>query len=280
MSKDFNKFLDSFSQTNVKLSDFTDFDKVRTNVKKIELQLNQLNYLLGQSDIEQAIYDVYQANPKCFEVLEVLIAVRSKDKKRVLTEDNKVVEISSYLSSVDGIIEFIRQTGLEQVFRDRNIKNLVDYVFGVEVGLDSNSRKNRGGSNMSAVITSIFDKENIFYKKEVKSTLFSDIQSLGADKKHFDFVVKTKKKTYLIEVNYYNGGGSKLNETARSFTELADKINQYSNYEFVWITDGQGWYTAKNKLEEAYYAIPSVYSLATLIDFIQQVKQEGIITSW
>lgn len=106
---------------------------------------------------------------------------------------------------------------------------------------------------------------------------FPEILSLGADVKRFDFVIKTKKKTYLIETNFYNGGGSKLNETARSYSDVAPKINQYENYEFVWITDGQGWLSAKNKLEEAYNIIPSMYNLSTLQNFIEKVKSEGVI---
>jgi type II restriction enzyme len=105
---------------------------------------------------------------------------------------------------------------------------------------------------MSKAVSLIFDKSKIFYKREVNSTEFPEITSLGTDLKRFDFVIKTKVKTYLIETNFYNSSGSKLNETARSYSDLAPKINQYSNFEFVWITDGEGWLSAKNKLEEAY----------------------------
>lgn len=130
---------------------------------------------------------------------------------------------------------------------------------------------------MSKAVLLLFDREEIYYKKEVNSTLFLDIESLGVDVKRFDFVIKTKKKTYLIETNFYNTGGSKLNEVARAYSEVAPKINQYENYEFVWITDGQGWLSAKNKLEEAYNIIPSVYNLTTLSEFIEKVKKEESI---
>lgn len=123
------------------------------------------------------------------------------------------------------------------------------------------------------------DKANIFYQKEVRHTIFPKIISLGADVKQFDFVIQTNKKTYLIETNYYNSGGSKLNEVARAYSDVAPKINQYPDFEFVWITDGQGWNTAKNKLEEAYHIIPSVYSLATLPNFIQQLHNEGVLSN-
>lgn len=130
---------------------------------------------------------------------------------------------------------------------------------------------------MSKAVSLFFDKAEIFYRKEVNSSEFPEITSLGADLKRFDFVIKTRRKTYLIEANYYNGGGSKLNEVARSYSDVGHKINQYENFEFVWITDGQGWLSAKNKLEEAYSLIPCVYNLSTLNTFIKRVRGEKVI---
>ncbi|UTC68488.1 type II restriction endonuclease [Treponema sp. OMZ 789] len=171
-------------------------------------------------------------------------------------------------------IEYIEKTGLADILKNKSITNLVDYVFGIEVGLDTNARKNRGGDNMANLIAQTFKKAEIKFNTEVNSSEFSDIQSLGQDLKRFDFAVSTKKKTYLIETNFYNVGGSKLNEVARAYSEIAPKINQYPNYEFVWITDGKGWLSAKNKLEEAYSIIPSIYNLSNLTEFIQKIKNE------
>lgn len=276
----FDDFLNSMSETNTTLDYFTDFDKVKKNVAQIEIKLNQLNYLLGKDDLKQAVYDLYAECPNAFSILEILIAVRKKEQKKSLDEKGQVVTLNSYFQSADKIIDFLNNTGLADVFRDKNIKNLVDYVFGIEVGLDTNARKNRGGDNMSKAVQLLFDNADIYYKKEVRNTIFTDIESLGADVKQFDFVIKTKRKTYVIETNYYNSGGSKLNEVARAYTDVAPKINQYPQYEFVWITDGQGWKTAKNKLQEAYTHIPSVYNLYTLQSFIEQVNSEGVIRDW
>lgn len=276
----FDDFLNSMSETNATLDYFTDFDKVKKNVAQIEIKLNQLNYLLGKDDLAQAVYELYAECPNAFCVLEILIAVRQKEQKKTLDEKGQVVVLNSYFKSADKIIDFLKNTGLANIFRDRNIKNLVDYVFGIEVGLDTNARKNRGGDNMSKAVQSLFDRAGIYYKKEVRNTIFTDIESLGADVKQFDFVIKTKIKTYVIETNYYNSGGSKLNEVARAYTDVAPKINQYPQYEFVWITDGQGWKTAKNKLQEAYTHIPSVYNLYTLQSFIEQINSEGVIRDW
>lgn len=276
MTKPFNLFLSQLSKTNATLDYFVDFNKVARNVHKIAIKLNQLNYLIGKENIEEAINELYEENPKVFEVLDILIAVRNK-KTKTFNNNGIIVSLESYFSSPKDILEYIHETRLAEVFKNKEITNLVDYVFGIEVGLDTNARKNRGGDNMSKAVSLIFDREEIYYKKEVNSTLFLDIESLGVDVKRFDFVLKTKKKTYLIETNFYNTGGSKLNEVARAYSEVAPKINQYENYEFVWITDGQGWLKAKNKLEEAYNIIPSVYNLTTLEEFVEKVKKEETI---
>ena len=277
MSEQFNIFLSQLSETNATLDYFTDFKKIKGNVNKISIKLNQLNYLIGKADIKAAVKELYEENPKAFEVLDILIAIRKNKNAKTFNNKGEIVMLDSYFTSPDSICEYIEETGLGEIFRKKDVKNLVDYVFGIEVGLDTNARKNRGGENMSKAVSLFFDEAKVFYKKEVSNTAFPEILSLGADVKRFDFVIKTKKKTYLIETNFYNGGGSKLNETARSYSDVAPKINQYENYEFVWITDGQGWLSAKNKLEEAYNIIPSMYNLSTLQNFIEKVKSESII---
>ncbi len=277
MSEQFRIFLSQLSETNATLDYFTDFNKIRNNVNKISIKLNQLNYLIGKENLEEAIGELYAENPKVFEVLGILITIRKNKNTKTFNNRGEIVVMNSYFSSPKLVYEYITETGLADVFRNKDITNLVDYVFGIEVGLDTNARKNRGGDNMSKAVSLIFDKAGIFYKKEVRNTIFPEIVSLGADVKQFDFVIKTQKKTYLIETNFYNTGGSKLNEVARAYSDVAPKINQYENYEFVWITDGQGWLSAKNKLEEAYNIIPSVYNLATLGEFVERVKEEFLI---
>ena len=278
MSEQFKLFLSQLSETNATLDYFTDFGKIVTNINKISIKLNQLNYLIGKEDLGKAIEELYQENPKVFEVLDILIAVRKKDNKKIIHSSGDIILLDTFFYSPTTILEYITETGLGDIFKNKNVTNLVDYVFGIEVGLDTNARKNRGGDNMSKAVSLIFDNAKVFYKKEVSNTVYPEIISLGADVKRFDFVIKTKVKTYLIETNFYNGGGSKLNETARSYSDVAPKINQYEKYEFVWITDGQGWHTAKNKLEEAFSIIPHLYNLTTLNLFVEKVKAEGIIS--
>lgn len=270
--KDFTLFMSQLSETNATLGSFTDFEKVARNVAKIAIRLNQLNYLLGKDNLRVAIAELFEENPNSFDVLDILVAVRSSDNKKVLNDEYTPVLVSSYFTDVEHIYKFIEQTGLADVFTSKKVSNLVDYVFGVEVGLDTNARKNRGGNIMASAVAKKFTDANIDFRTEVNSSEFPEITALGADLKRFDFVITTSQKTFLIEANYYNGGGSKLNETARSYSDIAPKINQYPQYEFVWITDGQGWHSAKNKLEEAYGIIPRVYNLTSISDFINDIK--------
>ena len=269
----FDIFLSQLKETNATLGFFTDFSKVSSSVAKIAVKLNQLNYLLGKDNLHAAVELVYNENPKAFEVLDILVAVRKKDKKLVLNEKLQPVLLKSYFNDVDSICTYIEGTGLGDLFRSKKITNLVDYVFGVEVGLDTNARKNRSGKLMAEAVAKVFTEANVVYEEEVNSTTFNDLKGLGKDLKRFDFVIRKKDKIFLIETNFYNDGGSKPNEVARSYSDIAPKINANKKYEFVWITDGQGWLKAKNKLEEAYGIIPRVYNLTTLPSFVEELKK-------
>lgn len=272
----FDMFMLQLKETNTTLDFYCDFEKINNNVESISIKLNQLNYLIGQIDMDTAIRKLWDENKNVFSILEILIAIRTSDKKKAIMADGNVKQINSLFDSVDGVIEYIHGTGLDEVFRNKQIKNLVDYVFGVETGLDSNARKNRSGHLMEAQVASIFNKAGIKYRKEVFSTEYPELSVLGEDKKRFDFVIETNHCKYLIEVNFYSSGGSKLNEVARAYSELSPKINAVNGFKFVWITDGIGWESASNKLEEAFYAIPNVYNLTNVYEFIKKIKEDII----
>ena len=249
------------------------FDKISANVAEVEMSLNTLNYLIGKDDLTKAVKDIWNRDSKTFEVLGILIAVRDDGNKPVVDGKGNVVLLKSYFESSDNVVMFLQGTGLAEIFKSRRIKNLVDYVFGIETGLDTNARKNRSGHIMESTIATLFKKNRIPFRQEVYSSEFPQLSVLGTDEKRFDFFIDTKNKKYLIEVNFYSGGGSKLNEVARSYTELAPKVNSVEGFEFVWITDGIGWKSARNKLEEAYNTIPSVYNLTNISSFVDSLKQ-------
>ncbi|MBQ9678998.1 MAG: type II restriction endonuclease [Prevotella sp.] len=272
MNKDFNLFMSQLQETNQTLDFFCDFDKISANVAEVEMSLNTLNYLIGKENLTQGVNEIWQRDSKVFEVLGILIAVRDEGKKPVVDSKGNVVLLKSYFKSANKVVEFLQETGLADIFFSRRIKNLVDYVFGIETGLDTNARKNRSGHIMENAVAKIFQENNIKFRQEVYSSEFPALSVLGTDEKRFDFYIETATKKYLIEVNFYSGGGSKLNEVARAYTELAPKINSLKGFEFVWITDGIGWKSARNKLEEAYNTIPSVYNLTNISSFIDCIK--------
>ena len=273
MSKDFNKFMSQLQETNQTLDFFCDFDKIAANVDNIKLSLCMLNSMIGTTDLRRSVETIWNRDRSAFSVMDILIAVRSEGKKVVLNSAGDCIILDRLFTSIDGVMEYLEGTGLADLFHQKKINDLVDYVFGIETGLDSNARKNRSGHVMEGMVASILKKNGIKFRQEVYSTEWSNLQRvLGDDEKRFDFVIQTPKKTYLIEVNFYSGGGSKLNEVARSYSEIAPKINSVSGFEFVWITDGIGWKSAKNKLQEAYSIIPSIYNLTSIKEFLQEVK--------
>lgn len=269
----FEQFMSQLKETNQTLDFFCDFDKINYNVENIKLSLCMLNSLIGATDLRHSVETIWNRDSSAFNVMDILIAVRSEGNKKVLNSLGNIVDLKSLFTSVDGVMEFLNITGLADVFMSQKVTNLVDYVFGVETGLDTNARKNRSGHVMENMVADIFNKNHINYRQEVYSSEWTDITSaLGDDEKRFDFVVETPKKKYLIEVNFYSGGGSKLNEVARSYSDIAPKINSVPGFEFVWITDGIGWNSAKNKLQEAFNIVPSIYNLTSINEFLKIIQ--------
>lgn len=269
----FNLFMSQLRETNATLDFYCDFRKISKNVADIEISLNMLNYLIGKNNLREAVEALWMRDPKVFEVMDILIATRKKDDKKYIDDTGSMHSVHSLFSSVDGVMTFISGTGLDNVFKNKKVKDLVDYVFGVETGLDTNARKNRSGEITETLVARIFNNSGINYREQVSSNEYQAISRvLGADQKVFDFAITAKGITYLIEVSFYSGGGSKLNEVARSYTDVAPKVNGVPGFEFVWITDGIGWRSARNKLEEAFAAIPNIYNLTTISEFISKIK--------
>ena len=110
-----------------------------------------------------------------------------------------------------------------------------------------------------------------YFKEMTKSKVekmfdidLSRISNDGKTEKRFDFVIKTENYIYAIETNFYGSGGSKLNETARSYELLATQAASIEGFKFVWITDGRGWHTAKNNLLQTFDVLENIYSISEL----------------
>ncbi|MBO4613957.1 MAG: type II restriction endonuclease [Bacteroidales bacterium] len=275
MKKDFDLFMNQLAETNATLDFYTDFSKIRENVQSIEIKLNTLNYLIGKEDLAAAVKNLWDTDKSVFNVLDILIATRKEQNKKYLDDMGKAHLIHDLMNSYEGVMLFLNNTGLADFLKSKNVKNLVDYVFGVEVGLDTHARKNRSGDITELLLHRILSANGIEHRREVYSHEFPKLQAaLGEDEKRFDFMIQTKRCIYLIEVNFYNGSGSKPNETARAYRELSPIVNGVKGFKFVWITDGQGWNTARNKIAEAYHNIEKMYNFESLSEFIAEIKSE------
>ena len=276
MARNFNEWLSKFKTS---ISDYTyyvDFEKIYKNVDKVKVELNILNSLIGSKNIEEEFQDILIKYPETLECIPLLLAVRSRE---IFVKD----EINEYLFKFDKMvysikdyIRFMKESGLFNLLQNHIINNLYDYVLGIEVGLDSNGRKNRGGHLMENLVESYIIKAG--YKKDVnyfKEMYLKDIEKKwnldlsemsgnNTSTKRFDFVIKTDKQVYVIETNFYSGGGSKLNETARSYKMLAQESKKVDGVTFIWFTDGTGWNSARKNLEETFNELETMYNIDDL----------------
>ena len=273
IKRDFNEWLSKFKSS---ISDYTyyvDFKKIYRNVDKIKVELNILNSLIGSNDIENEFKNIIVKYPETLECIPVLLAVRSneifiKDElKEYLFKFNKMVY------SIDDYVRFMKESGLFDLLQNHIINNLYDYVLGIEVGLDSNGRKNRGGHLMENLVESYIRKAGIkeYYKEmyisEIENKWNLDLSSISGNNvstKRFDFVIKTDNQVYVIETNFYSSQGSKLNETARSYKMLAEEAKKVNGLTFIWFTDGTGWKNARKNLEETFNELETLYNINDL----------------
>lgn len=276
MNRNFNDWLSKFKAS---ISDYTyyvDFEKIYKNVDMVKVELNILNSLIGSKNIEEEFQNISIKYPETLECIPLLLAVRSRE---IFVKD----EINEYLFKFDKMvysikdyIKFMRESGLFDLLQNHIINNLYDYVLGIEVGLDSNGRKNRGGhliENLveSYIIKAGYEKDVNYFKEmylkdiEKKWNLdLSEMSGHNTSTKRFDFVIKTDKQVYVIETNFYSSGGSKLNETARSYKMLAQESKKVDGVTFIWFTDGTGWISARKNLEETFNELETMYNIDDL----------------
>lgn len=275
MKRQFDEIMNSLRKSVANYTYYTDFDKVQRNVNKYRIELNILNSLIGSSNIEDDFKMILREYPKTLKVIPLLLAIR-KTEVEIFDGEEVTYNFKSMNHSVELYVKFMRETGLFSLMEDNKIKCLFDYITGVEVGLDTNARKNRTGKAMESIVESFISDLGIEYHSELYKSQIKEMYNIDIDKyiiseenqdvanKRFDFVIRTENQLYIIETNFYSGGGSKLNETARSFKNIASDINNAPDITFIWITDGVGWKTAKRNLKETYDIMEHLYTLTDL----------------
>lgn len=286
MARSFNTWLAGFRDSIADYGYYIDFKKVHRNVDEIKVGLNILNSLIGSKKIKEDFKALIKTYPEVLKCIPMLLAVRANE---IYCQDENgghlyQFDFGKYPLNSHAHYErysyFMEHTGLFDLLENHIINNLVDYATGVETGLDSNGRKNRGGHLMEELVESFikkagFIKGTTYFKEmyihQITSKWGIDLSAIsnqGKMEKRFDFVVKTRDMTYGIETNFYGSGGSKLNETARSYKTLAIEIDTIDGFTFVWFTDGKGWNSARNNLEETFDVMDHVYNIKDLEDGI------------
>ena len=278
----FAYLISSLKETIKSFDYFVNWKKVIKNYQDVETSLNLLNTLIGKEDIEQASLKLLREYPKVIGVVPALLAERDKKISLLPNPQNfdiKRFDFSKPMSVEDGVL-FLKESGFLNLISNRNIKSIPDYFIGVEVGLDSNGRKNRSGTSMENLVEffvrDICERNGYEYiaqatADKIKSKWNKNI-TVNKSSKRIDFAINTPKRLYLIETNFYGGGGSKLKSTAG---EYADIYHQWTNdgHQFIWVTDGYGWKTTQRPLRDTFNTTDYIINL----DMIQKGVLEELL---
>lgn len=276
MKRNFDEWFSEFRGSIANYDYYIDFNKIYNNINKIKVELNILNSLIGSNNIEEDFENILSKYPETLKCIPLLLAVRANEIYAVDSDGEFTYNFKQQNYSVDQYKIFMRKTGLFNLLQNHIINNLVDYTTGVETGLDSNGRKNRGGHLMEDLVESFIQKagykKNETYFKEMYIHAITDkwgidlsaISNSGKSEKRFDFVIKTSNRIYGIETNFYASGGSKLNETARSYKQIAQEVDTIDGFTFIWFTDGSGWKSARHNLEETFDVMETIFNIKDL----------------
>ena len=271
--RNFEKWLGKFKNSIATYDYYIDLKKVIKNVDNIKIELNILNSLIGSKNIEKDFENIIKKYPKTLKCIPILLAIRDTEIYAQDEEGSFLYNFKTPNYNIEQYKIFMKKTGLFDLIQNHLINNLVDYVLGVETGLDSNGRKNRGGHLMEDLVEKYIIKagfiKGINYFKEMKISEIeekfkidlSQISNNGKTVKRFDFVIKTQNMIYAIETNFYASSGSKLNETARSYKHIAQEAKDINGFIFVWFTDGKGWLDARNNLKETFEILENIYNI-------------------
>ncbi len=277
MKRDFAQWLLTFTDSIANYKYYIDFETIYKNAEEHKIELNMLNSLIGSKNVEKDFEDLVNKYPEVLKCIPILLAVRQYEIIVLDEEGNKFeYNFKKINYNIEQYKIFMRETGLFDLIQNHLVNNLYDYVLGVESGLNSNARKNRGGHLMEDVVERFiqkagFKKNETYFKEmylqeiEEKWKLdMSFISNHNQSTKRFDFVVKTDNCIYGIETNFYAAGGSKLNETARSYKMIAEESKNIVGFKFVWFTDGMGWISARNNLKETFDNMDNIYNIADM----------------
>lgn len=294
VDKSFAYLVGTFRDSIKSWDHFVNWDKVYSNAESLRRELHLWNSLLGSERFDEEFMDLLAEYPNIVRAIPALVVRDGKNSSKfqvtldLSAETLEQIEFDFSKPATrdedrEKALVFVKKSGLERLFRDSGTTNLLDYMIGVEAGLDSNGRKNRSGSTMELIVEHQISRisEANGYRWIPQATASSIKSEFGFDVKtdkssrSFDFAVTDGSRLLLVETNFYGAGGSKLKSVAGEFTQLSSLVSTEST-SFVWITDGAGWKTALAPLREAFEKIDHIFSLAMVgSGFVESAMQES-----
>lgn len=243
---------------------FVDWQRVKENVAPHVRELALLNTVIGSENIERDLASLIADYPKVLRVMPLLLASREHSFDVMVDAKNLIVERFDFegksftKDDVASCIRFLRDSGLLGILSNRKIKSIADYYFGIEVGLDSNARKNRSGDLMESLVENfVVETAEELRAEYMEQATAAKVKSawdfnLKMDKseRRVDFAIFKDDHLFLVETNFYGGGGSKLKSTATEYCEMFERYSAQQNVDFLWITDGFGWKGTQPPLRE------------------------------
>lgn len=237
IGKDDNEFLNKFRELITKLPSIVEVFPYLFALSKVEtagVRKNSLLKIVGSS-IDSDDFQTYSFN--------------SKKLCSPISED---VVIQYY--------NFFEQMGLKYLFQNLLEKSVLDYIIGVLVGNDSNGRKNRGGTAFELACQPMLEQICNKYSLELLSQKkFNILREYGFEisedvaNRKADFILLNQEHTICmnIEVNFFNGGGSKPEEIIDSYINRQSDLEQ-NRIKFALITDGNCWRGTTNQLTKGF----------------------------
>ncbi|WKV09556.1 type II restriction endonuclease [Thermoanaerobacterium sp. CMT5567-10] len=273
------EFHNTLVDTNRSYKFFVNWDKVKKHVNKYKIEFNILNTLIGNKQFDDDLRKILSSYPQVLPTIPILLAIREQKLTVIDDFNDENFSIVHYdfnkktltNTDIDDMVEFFEKTGLKRFFLELSSKSVQDYVLGVEVGMDTNARKNRSGDAMELMLKPMIEKiaskgknsfDILFQKKfqylddNYNIRVNSSIKNRKAD----FIIIKNGNKVINIEVNFYSGTGSKPQEIVDSYIERQNELKE-NGFEFIWITDGIGWKGQKNQLHKGFERVNYLLNL-------------------
>ncbi len=305
------QFEEKLLDTNRGYNYYVDWDNV-SGYGKYSVEMHALDVLIRCE--EECFYNEFEKLlsklPSVIEVFPYLFALAKKERD-IVTKRSKLKVIGTQIDSddfdeynfngksfKDGMDEavikkyyqFFIDMGLKALFQNLLEKSVQDYVVGVLVGLDSNGRKNRGGTAFELACEPMIKEACKKYEIEVltqkqfkylSNEYGMQINDVIANRKA-DFILVNKDRTRCmnIEVNFFNDGGSKPEEIINSYIQRQEALKEVG-VGFCLLTDGNCWRGTTNQLKVGFNGLDYLmnYNLAKSGMLEEMINREFLVNT-